>query len=414
VCGGTLAGMSEVRATGPLAGVRVLDLSSVVMGPCATQILGDLGADVICVEDAGGDTNRIMGPGPEPGLSGVALNLQRNKRNVSLDLKRSAGREALLRIVATCDVLVTNLRPGPLQRLGLTYDVVRAARPDIVMCQAHGWPSDGPDANKPAYDDVIQASAGIAHSFQLQNGVPALAPTLVADKVGGLTILYAVLAALFHRERTGEGQFVEVPMIDALTAFTLVEHGSAAIPEPQLGAAGYRRIVVPERRPFASSDGWVAVLPYSTDNYNAIFREGGRLDLVDDERVLTAESRMANAGSLYAEIETIIATRTTSFWVDFCREHDLPAAAVRTLDDIVDELPVVDHPVAGRYREIPPPVRMSATPANVRRPAPLLGQHGREVLAEVGMTAAEIEVLVADGALRHPGASWQPGAGAGR
>jgi crotonobetainyl-CoA:carnitine CoA-transferase CaiB-like acyl-CoA transferase len=395
-----------VPARGALDGVRVLDLSAVVMGPLATQILGDLGADVICVEDAGGDTNRIMGPGPEPGMSGVSLNLLRNKRNVCLDLKHPDGRAALLRIAATCDVLVTNLRPAPLSRLGLTYDAVREVRPDIVMCQAHGWPSDGPHADRPAYDDVVQAASGVADSFTLQSGRPALAPMLVADKVSGLTILYAVLAALFHRERTGEGQFVEVPMVDALTAFTLVEHGSAAIPEPQLGAAGYRRIVVPERRPFATIDGWMAVLPYSTANYAAVFREGGRDDLADDPRIATAELRMANAGALYAAIEPIIASRTTSFWVEFCERHDIPAGAVATLRELVDELPVIEHPTAGRYRAIPPPVRMSVTPPSVRRPAPRLGQHGREVLSEVGLSEAEIDGLVSCGALRtvEPGA----------
>jgi hypothetical protein len=173
--------MTAPATPGALAGVRILDLTSVVMGPYATQILGDLGAEVISVEEAGGDTNRIMGPGPEPGLTGVAMNLLRNKRNVCLDLKHPGGRDAFLRIAATCDVYVTNLRPAPLARLGLDYAAISAVRPDIVMVQAHGWPSDGPDANKPAYDDVIQAGSGIAHTFQLQSGTPALAPTLVAS-----------------------------------------------------------------------------------------------------------------------------------------------------------------------------------------------------------------------------------------
>ncbi len=386
-------GVTDNVALGPLAGVRVLDLSSVIMGPFATQILGDLGADVICVEEAHGDTNRIMGPGPEPGMSGVSLNLLRNKRNVCLDLKDPAGRDAFLRIAATCDVLVTNLRPGPLARLGLGYDVVRGARPDIVMCQAHGWPSDGPYANRPAYDDVIQASAGISDTFVLQSGAPALVPTLVADKVAGLTLVYAVLAALFHRERTGEGQFVEVPMIDAVTSFTLVEHGSAAIPVPPLGPAGYQRIVAPERRPMATSNGWMAVLPYSTDNYNDLFRAGNRHDLVDDPRVLTARARMVNAGALYAAVEPIIASRTTEFWLAYCSEHDIPAAEVRTLDDLVAELPVVHHPRTGSYRQIPPPVRFSATPASVRSHAPFLGDHGHEVLSEVGLSQEAIEAI---------------------
>ena len=388
--------MTDPVAVGPLAGVRVLDLSSAVMGPYATQILGDLGAEVIAVEEASGDTNRIMGPGPSRGMSGISLNLLRNKRNVCLNLKSEAGRDAFLRIAATCDVLVTNLRPAPLARLRLDYAAIREVRADIVMCQAHGWPSDGADANKPAYDDVIQASAGIADAFERQSGTFALAPTLVADKVGGLTIVYAVLAAMFHRERTGEGQFVEVPMIDALTSFTLVEHGCAAIPEPPLGPAGYPRVLAAERRPYATTDGWVAVLPYSASNYNDLFGEGGRLDLIDDPRVLSAAARVTNAADLYALIDPIIATRSSEFWIEYCSRHDIPAGAVRSLDDLVAELPVEQHPTLGAYRQIPPPVRFAATPASVRRHAPMLGEHGREVLREVGLSDDAIDALVGD------------------
>ena len=388
--------MTHPVAVGPLAGVRVLDLSSAVMGPYATQILGDLGAEVIAVEEASGDTNRIMGPGPSRGMSGISLNLLRNKRNVCLNLKSEAGRDAFLRIAATCDVLVTNLRPAPLARLRLDYAAIREVRADIVMCQAHGWPSDGADANKPAYDDVIQASAGIADAFERQSGTFALAPTLVADKVGGLTIVYAVLAAMFHRERTGEGQFVEVPMIDALTSFTLVEHGCAAIPDPPLGPAGYPRVLAAERRPYATTDGWVAVLPYSASNYNDLFREGGRLDLIDDPRVLSAAARVANAADLYALIDPIIATRSSEFWIEYCSRHDIPAGAVRSLDDLVAELPVEQHPTLGAYRQIPPPVRFAATPASVRRHAPMLGEHGRVVLREVGLSDDAIDALVGD------------------
>lgn len=389
--------------SGPLAGVRVLDLTSVVMGPYATQILGDLGAEVICVEDPKGDTNRIMGPGPEPGLSGVALNLLRNKRNVCLDLKHPTGREAFLRIAATSDVLVTNLRPAPLARLGLGYDAVRSVRPDIIMCQAHGWPSDGPSANAPAYDDVVQAVTGVADTFARQSGRPALAPTLIADKVSGLTIVYAVLAALFHRERTGEGQFVEVPMVDAISSFTLVEHGAAAIPEPPLGPAGYPRILIPERRPYATADGWIAVLPYSTKDYNALFVEGGRTELVDDPRILTATARMQHASELYAVVEQILPTRTTAFWVDFCARNDIPAGPLRTLDDLVAELPLEEHPRVGSYHHIPSPVRFDRTPASVRRHASRLGEHSVEVLREVGYDASDVAAMIDAGAVRSPG-----------
>lgn len=386
---------------GPLQGIRVLDLTSVVMGPYATQILGDLGADVICVEDAKGDTNRIMGAGPEPGLSGVSLNLLRNKRNVCLDLKQPGGRAAFLRIAATCDVVITNLRPAPLRRLGLAYDDIRVVRPDVVMCQAHGWPSDSEAGDSPAYDDVIQAASGIAHTFELQSGRPALAPTLIADKVSGLTIVHAVLAALFHRERTGEGQFVEVPMIDAITSFTLVEHGAAAVQQPPAGTAGYPRILIPERRPFATADGWMAILPYSAKDYAALFAEGGRDDLVDDPRTLTPEARMRHAAELYAVVEQIVVTRPTAFWVEFCRRHDIPAGPVRTLDEVVADLPIAEHPHVGPYRQVPHPVRYSRTPAGVHRSAPRLGEHSVEVLREVGLADDEIAALIESGGARQ-------------
>ena len=343
--------------------------------------------------------HRVMGPGPEPTFSGISLNLLRNKRNICLDLKHPDARAAFLRIAATCDVLVTNLRPGPLGRLGLDYEAVRAVRPDIIFCQAHGWPSGSPDAEKPAYDDIVQAATGIADAFTRQSGAPFTAPTLVADKVSGIVIAYSVLAALFHRERTGIGQHIEVPMVDVMTAFTLVEHGAAAIPEPPIGPAGYQRILTPERKPQRTLDGWIAVLPYTAKSYNDLFREGGRPDLVDDERTRSGRARIANAGSLYRDVASVIATRTTAFWLAYCEDHGVPASAVRTLDELVQEMPIAQHPTAGAYRQIPPPVRFSASPAGVRRHAPHIGEHGREVLLECGFTEEEIESLSASGAV---------------
>ena len=388
--------------SGPLAGVRVLDLSSVVMGPLATQILGDLGAEVVSIEAEGGDTNRVMGPGPHRQLSGVSLNLLRNKRNVSLDLKDPAGREVFLRLAAVSDVVITNLRPGPLGRLRLAYDDVRAVRPDIVFCQAHGWATGSGRENAPAFDDVIQAASGISELEERVTGERVLAPTLIADKLCGVTMAYSVMAALFHRERTGEGQHIEVPMADVTSAFMLVEHGAGAIPEPAFGPAGYERILTRERRSQHTSDGWINVLPFSTAHYEAIWAAGGRTDLANDPRVVTGSARIANAESLYRDVADVLVTRPTSFWLEYCTEHSIPSSAVRTVDDLVAELPIVEHPVVGMYREIPSPVRFSRTPASVRRPAPLIGEHGREVLAELGMSPAEIDALEASGVLRQP------------
>lgn len=388
--------------TGPLAGVRVLDLTSVIMGPLATQMLGDQGADVITVERHGTATARVMGAGPHPDLSGVALNLLRNKRNVLLDLQRPAGREAALRLAATCDVVVTNLRPGPLARLGLDYPDIRAVRSDVVFCRATGFPSDGPRAAEPAYDDIIQAASGLADTVRLVHGEPSFLPTLVADKVTGLLIAQAVTAALFHRERSGEGQEIEIPMIDAATAFTLVEHGAGAIPAEHPVAAGYPRILSTHRRPHPTKDGWVAILPYSQEHYEQFFAATGMLDDVDPAMYADGRTRLARSDVLYGYVRTATPQRTTAEWLELCRELAIPASEVATLDELVASLPLADHPVVGPYRQIPSPVRFGATPASVHRHAALPGADTRDVLGEIGYSTGEIEALLADGTAAEP------------
>ena len=395
-----LLGTTDASHGGPLADVRVLDLTSVVMGPLATQILGDLGAEVISVEDIHGDTNRFMGLGPHPQLSGVSLNLLRNKRNISLDLKHPDGREACLRLAERADIVVTNLRPGPLGRLGLTYNDVRLRHPNVIFCQAQGWPTDGPDGNRPAYDDVIQSAAGLSDVYLMRDGVPAIAPTIVADKVGGLTIVYALLAALHHRDRTGEGQRLEVPMIEAMTAFVLAEHGGAAIPSPSVGPAGYVRALMPNRGPQRTIDGWMHALPYSKANYIDLFMAGGKNEMANDPRLENRLSRAQSANELYGVVAEVLATRTTDEWLEFCELHDIPAVRVASLEDLVSALPLAEHPLAGQYHLIPSGVRFDSTPTSVRRHAPLIGQHGDEVLLEAGYTIEEIAALREAGALR--------------
>lgn len=391
---------TDSGAPGPLNGIRILDLTSVLMGPLATRTLGDLGADVICIETADGDRNRAMGPGPHPEFSGIALNLMRNKRSIVLDLRAAAGRQVFLDLAATCDVVITNLRPGPLARLGLGDSAVRTVRPDVIWCQAQGYPTSSPNADAPAYDDIIQSASGVSDLYRRAGHAPSLLPTLVADKVAGMTIANAVLAALYHRAVSGIGQSIEIPMIDVMRAFVLTEHGSGAISEPPVGEPGYPRILTTERRPHPTADGWINILPYDEAHYVALFTAGQRGDLVtDDERFRTREGRMNNSDALYREVAAVLPRRTTAAWLEFCAAHGIPATSAATLDDLVEELPFAEHPAAGTYRVIPPPERFSATPPSVRRPAPGIGEHSREVLSDIGYDAATLDELEASGVL---------------
>ena len=385
--------------TGPLAGVRVLDLTSVVMGPFATQLLGDLGADVITIEPPRGDNSRSMGAGPHPQLSGVALNLLRNKRNVAIDFKHPDGRQALLDIAATCDAFVTNLRPGTLARAGLAYHDVVAVRPDIVYCQAHGYPTGGPRRDDPAYDDVIQAETGIADATARVAGQPMVAPTMHGRQgVRADHRLRRAWRLCTGGRRPGRASTSRCRWRTRSTSFTLVEHGAGAIPRPPLGPAGYPRVLTPHRRPWPTKDGWMMVLPYTKEQFDSIFEAAGS-DLLGDERYATGRARIANAGFLYDQVGRMLADRTTAEWVAFFRQHDVPAGVIGSLDDLVEQLPEADHPHAGRYKLIPPPVRFAGAPQSVRRPAPLIGEHTDEVLAEVGYDQGELGSLRASGAL---------------
>lgn len=385
----------------PLAGIRILDLTSVIMGPLATQQLADLGADVITLETPKMSTNREMTDGPVPGMSGMALNLLRNKRSIVVDLKTDAGREVALAVAASCDVFVTNLRPGSLGRLGLDHPSLAAKAPGLIYCQAQGFPTESPHADDPAYDDIIQAATGVADVGARVHGRPALVPTIMADKVTGLIIVQAILAALFQRTRTGRGCHLEVPMAEAMTQFMLVEHGAGAVSVPATGPAGYRRIMTPHRRPARTADGWIHVLPYSRRNYTDLFTAGGRTDLLDDPRIASVGSRVRNADTLYRDVEGLMTARTTDEWLALCRERQIPASPIVTLDELIEDQPVVCHPVAGKYHAVRSPIRIDGRiDAAPRRPAPMQGEQTAEILAEVGYAPADVEQLLADAVVR--------------
>ena len=394
-----------MSAAQPLAGIRVIDLTSVVMGPLGTQMLADLGADVIAIEAPLGDANRHMGTGPHPELSGVALNLLRNKRSIVLDLRSESGHDALLRLIRTADVFVTNLRPGSRERARITRGDLAQARPDLIWCAAAGYPEDSDRADDAAYDDIIQAATGLVDVAERSGLPPVLSPTLLVDKVCGMALAQAVTTGLLHRERTGEGSETVLAMYDIVRGFLLVEHGAAAIAEPPQGRSGYPRLLSHERRPLRTTDGLVVILAYERHQFEGLITIGGRREMLADERFMTRLGRLDHIDELYREYQRIADGHSTASFLAACADHGVPAAAVETLDDIVAGLPLVEHPVAGTYRHTPPLVGGLGVTEGPRRPAPLLGEHGREVLAEVGLSESEIDALEETGVLGRYGRS---------
>ncbi|MET0551433.1 MAG: CoA transferase [Vicinamibacteria bacterium] len=393
---------------GPLAGVRVLELATVVLGPLACQLLGDQGADVVKVEPPGGDSNRQVGPMRSPGMGALFLNCNRNKRGIVLDLKHAEGREAALRLAARADVLVHNYRPSALSRLRLAYEDVSAVNPGIVYCGTYGYGRSGPYRDRPAYDDSIQAAAGLASLSARGGGEPRFVPTIVADKTTALAVVAAVNAALFHRARTGEGQEIEVPMFETMVSYVMTEHLWGRTFEPAEGPAGYARLLSRERRPLPTRDGHLSVLPYLDEHWRAFCRAAGREDLLDDRRFTSLASRLSNIDALYLTLAGEIAQRSTSDWSEVLERAGVPATPVRTLEELFDDPHLVAtgffeshrHPTDGPMRVPAPATRFSRTPADVRRLAPRLGEHTREVLREAGYAEAEVDALCAAGAAR--------------
>lgn len=388
------------KANGPLAGIRVLDLTGVVFGAYATQIMGDMGADVIKVEfpggprGDGGDIMRWAGRGPAgtTGMGPIFTTINRNKRSWLLDLRRAKDMAQLGAIVPTCDVFVSSVRRDGLARLGLDEPALRALRPDIIYAHATGYGSDGPRAGEPAYDDLIQAASGLADLLpRIDGGPPRYLPTLLADKVAGLFLAQGVLAALFHRQRTGEGQSIEVPMLESVAGFNLVEHLFGEAFDPPTGPWTYPRVATAERRPFPTSDGYIALLPYNDAQWLAFFRLAGASDLLAAEpRFADYASRAMNAGALYALVRELTPARTSAEWLTLLGEAGIPVAPLNRLEELAADahlaavglLPWHEHPRLGRYRAPRSPFRFSATPTGLRRHPPELGEHTAELAAE--------------------------------
>lgn len=386
---------------GALDGIRIVDVTTVLMAPLATRMLADHGADVIKIEHPDGDTMRQGRPGRSPGMPGVILELYRNTRSVALDLGTESGAEAVLRLAETADVFVTNIRPAGLDRLGLGPEVVRSRVPGVIYCHATGFGTDGPYSGRPAYDDVIQAGSGQAWLGAELHGEPEYVPSLLADKVGGLTILQAILAALVHRERTGRGQLVEVPMFETMVAFNLVEHARGHTLDPPIGDFGYARLFAAARRPFPTADGWICVLPYTDDNWRDLFEFGGRPELAAVAAAKDQHSNVTEVDEVCSMVAEVTPAHTTAEWLAFCAEVSIAAMPVNDLSVISDDPHIAavelvqtrEHPTEGRYRYVRDSVRYSDTDTELRRPAPALGEHTGEVLAEIGYSDEEIRRL---------------------
>ena len=389
--------------SGPLDGVRVIDMTMNVMGPYASQILGDMGADVCKIEPPEGDTLRGVGPARSKGMGPYFLNLNRNKRSLALDLKKPEGGVVLRRMLAKADVLLYSFRPKAMARLGASYAEVCAVNPGIIYCGAFGYGQSGPYADRPAYDDLIQAAIGLPVLQARGGDEPAYVALALMDRVVGLMSASSVGMALYHRERTGEGQAIEVPMFESMTEFVMGDHLYGETFDPPLGPVGYVRMMDKNRKPYPTQDGHIGVLVYNDKHWRRFFEAIGRPDMAADDRYTTIAGRTKNIGFLYNFLAETLLTRSTEAWLAFFAEADIPAMRLNTpaglLEDehmkAIDFFKLMDHPTEGRVRVMDIPQRWSRTRPEIRRLAPRLGEHSAEILGDYEFSNEEIERLAA-------------------
>ena len=391
---------------GPLAGIRVLDLTAVVAGPLATQTLADMGAEVIKVESPAGDTTRYTGPARSPDMSALYMGLNRGKRSLVLDLKQERAKDALWRLIERTDVFVHSMRPQKIERLGFSHQTVRLHHPRIVYAAIHGYRGGGPYSGQPAYDDVIQGQSGVAALMSEIAGEPRYAPTILADKTTASALVGAVSAALYAREKTGRGQFVEVPMFESMVSFVLAEHLFGHCFEPPLGKLGYTRVMGSWRRPYKTKDGYLCMMAYTERHWRRFWTMVGKPEVCDDPRFNSIATRSHNVVALYELAGACLADKTTDEWLVLLRELEIPSARMSSLDALIDDpqlaacgfFKAASHPSEGEIRFTDMPVRFGDDATSAERLQPRLGEHSREVLREAGLAESEINALVASGA----------------
>jgi crotonobetainyl-CoA:carnitine CoA-transferase CaiB-like acyl-CoA transferase len=386
-------------------------MTSVMMGPYCTQTLGDYGADVIKVESPDGDVVRSIGPMRNPGMGPIFLNTNRSKRCVCLDLKKEAGRDALLKLIETADVLVYNVRPQAMARLNLGYEVLAQINPRLIYAGVFGFSQTGPYAAKPAYDDLIQGATGLPSlTAQIStDGVPRYVPNALVDRIVGITAMGAILASIVHRDRTGEGQRVDIPMFETMASFMMGDHMGGLTFDPPLDKGGYARHLSPDRRPYQTSDGYICAMVYNDKQWKSFLKHVGREELFADPRFATFPQRIQHIDIVNAELSRIFQTRTTAEWAKLLDDADVPSTPMHTLESMMQDPHMVatdffqkaEHPTEGAVRNMKVSAAWSKTPVNPTRLASHLGEQNAEVLAEVGYSAAQIAKLVEDGVLKQ-------------
>lgn len=394
---------------GPLEGIKIIDMTSVLMGPYATQMLGDMGADVIKVEAPDGDVTRQIAPSRNPGMGAIYLNANRNKRSICLDLKQDAGREALLRLAADADVLVYNVRPQAMRRLGLGYETLAGINPRLVYAGLFGFGQGGPYAAKPAYDDLIQGASVMSSLIaKAGDGTPRYVPSAIADRVVGLAAVGAICATLVNRDRTGLGQQVDIPMFETMVGFVLGDHLGGLTFEPPIGGAGYPRQLSPDRRPYRTSDGYVCALIYTDKQWTSFLAAIGQADLPRrDPRFASFANRIAAIDHVYGELSRIFMQRSTAEWLELLERADIPSMPMHDFDSVLSDphlaqtgfFQPVDHPTEGRLRMMRLAASWSRTPSEITRLPPHKGEDGIAILREAGFSDSEIEALAAQKAL---------------
>lgn len=363
---------------GPLDGIKIVDLTTVIAGPYATQTLGDMGADVLKVEPPGGDIMRAPGPARSPGMGAAFLNCNRNKRSIALDMKSAGDLARLRELVADADIFIHNMRMEAARRNGLDPETLLARHPRLIYCAIVGFGQDGPYRDRPAYDDVIQAASGWAALAERSGDAPAYAPTIVADKTTALFAVGAINAALYHRAVSGEGQAIEVPMFEAMVSFLAVEHLGGRSFEPALGPSGYSRVLSQHRRPYRTADGFIAAMPYTAAHWHALFEAAGREDWATEPALSDGAARAAMIDTLYERLAECLLHRTSAEWLAILDRIDVPCSAINTLDDLLDDphlkatgfFETVEHPEEGRLVTTKPPIRFSRTPCAITKQAP--------------------------------------------